>query len=450
MIQKNLRNFVNSLIFHYFFATFTLVSTINFSLEGILSDESYNEFNTTSTIFFTFELFFKLIGLGLLDYIRSKQNIIDLIITIYMIMYNLTNEIEIITSQIPSFRLVRAFVIFRAFKIFKGISFFDVIEYVIKKSFYSFFYIAMLILVFLIVLAMIGYQLFLYLLNDEQFTMSAKSFKGFFPSFMTVFDIMTLDNYSQIFYESWNKAENFYLIAFFVVIIFAGNMFLLNLFITVLLNGFEKLSQQEKEEQERESFVTFQTNYEEEDLNESSYNFSNNLSINSEFSSKKTPIVRTKSMNNEESLKPKKTISILNDMYGKIDEEISLFIFSKNNLIRRICFKMTNNKIFKILINFTIIFSVLYLAGLTFYPSIDKGIIGFWIKIIINSIMILESTALIINNGFIMRKKSYMRNIFNVIDLAVIFIFFLDVLTDVPESINVFYSFLSYFNFFNR
>lgn len=353
-----------------------------------------------------------------------------------MILYNLTDNIEILTTQIPSFRLLRAFIIFKAFKIFKGISFFDVIEYVIKQSFQSFLFIVVIIFVFLIVFSGIGFQIFGDLLKETDFTLSGKKFTSFFESIMTVFDIMTLDNYFNIFYASWNKTENFYLIFFFLAVIFVANMFLLNLFITILLNGFEKLYEKEEERNIHDTVHSF-TNDDMESLRESSFNLSsqsNQFTIPTEMSSKKN---QSKQIEDNKPV-TKKTVSVgVEDIYEKIEEEISLFIFTKDNRIRKICYAIVNNKYFKFLINSTILFSIMYMALLTFEPSIDEGNIGFVIKITINFILIIESTALIINYGLIMKSQSYMRNIFNIIDLIVILIFFLDVLSLAPKSLNV-------------
>jgi len=423
--------------FHYFFATFTFCSTINFSLEGILDDNTYNQFYEVSTIFFTIESALKLAGLGPLDYLRSKENVLDLIITIYMILYNLTDQINEITVKIPSFRMVRAFIIFRALKIFKGFSFFEVISFVMKKSFFSFLYITLLIFLFLFILSLVGFQIFYNLLTNPQFTTTAKTFNSLSESFMSVFDIMTLDNLFAVYYAGWNQSNNFYLTGFYVVIIFIGNMFLLNLFIALLLAGFGEITEQEEEANLKIGTInSIQSIYEEEDF--SNLNLSNNQSILSD-ATKKSPMKKTASLSskNEKKFSFQKSITFFDEDYEKIEEENSLFLFSKENFIRIMCYKLSNNVVFKTVINITIIFSIVYMALLTFNPTVDDEQIGVNIKITINSFMMCESTATIINHGFIMRKNSFMRNIFNIADLAVIIVFFLDTCTSLPNSINV-------------
>ena len=422
--------------FHYCFALFTLASTVNFSLEGILDDSTYNNFNIVSTIFFTFESSIKLTGLGPMDYLRSKQNDLDLAITIYMILYNLTDQITLITTKIPSFRMLRAFIIFRALKIFRGFSFFQVIEIVVKKSFFSFLYITLLIFLCIFVFSMLGYQLFFNLLNDDSFKTSAKSFNTLSQSFMSVFDMMTLDNFFQIYYTAWNESNNFYITGFFIALIFIVNMFLLNMFVTILLDGFDKITEEAKEENLRLGTAnSIQSMYDEEDF--SNYNLSQNQSILSDMSNKRSPLKNTLSTKNENKFGLQKSITFYDEEYDKIEEETSLFLFSKESIIRILSYKLSNNIIFTTTINLTIIFSIGYMALLTFYTSIDNQTLGFTIKIVINSFLICESLTTIINKGFIMRNNSFMRNVFNVCDLTVIVVFFLDTCTSAPDSINV-------------
>ena len=362
-----------------------------------------------------------------------------------------------ITEQIPSFRLLRAFIIFRAFKIFKGFSYFEVITYVVKESFYSFFYIALLIFLFLFVFSLLGLQMFFNLLNDSKFKTSSKSFNGLFESFMSVFDIMTLDNYSDIFVYSWNKTNNFYLTLFFIAIIFVANMFLLNLFITVLLDGFDKISQESKKDGLRaDKTHSMQSILEENDIGSASVrSFSKNQSNVSELSNnKKNHSRKSITTDNEDKNNPfksdlKKGITFYDEDFEKIEENYSLFIFSKTNFIRILCFKMKKNIIFKILIDVVIIFSIVYMALITFIPVANNSSIDFSVKLFINSILILEASAIIIIYGFIMRKKSFMRNIFNVADLTVLIVFILDVFTSAPESINVYRNTKNCFKYFN-
>lgn len=351
----------------------------------------------------------------------------------------MTNEIESLTEKIPSFRLWRAFIIFRAFKIFKGFQFFEIITYVVRRSFYSFFSITALIFSFLLVFSLVGLQLFNNLLNDEVFKTSAKSFNSQFESFMTVFNIMTLDNYSDIFYSSWNKTNNFYLTVFFILLVFIVNMFLLNLFITILLDGFDKIAQEQTEEFKKKNTFSLQSVYDEEDFN----NFSNGNSFVSDSNIKKKQSSYKKSLslsavNEDKTTKDitSKGITINEEELDKVEEETSLFLFSKINIIRIISIKLLKNRFFNLMINLTLTFSVAYMAFLTFVDYIDNEI-DFWVKITINSILIFESIVLIIKNGFIMSKNSYIRSFFNIVDSIVIIVFILDIFTSAPDSINV-------------
>lgn len=92
-----------------------IANTIVLALDGIVKDEiTLNAFNFAFTILFTVDMASKLIGMGIVDYVRDKMNIFDAIIVILSL-------IELIfigdgKSTLSAFRSVR---IFRAFRVLR-------------------------------------------------------------------------------------------------------------------------------------------------------------------------------------------------------------------------------------------------------------------------------------------------------------------------------------------
>lgn len=109
---------------------------------------------------------------------------------------------------------------------------------VIAKSYKSFIYISILLLVFVIIFSLLGMSLF-----GGKFNYSDGLPRGNYDSIgiacITVFQLLTMENWISVFFDSIRSDINKYLISIYYVIwIFIGNFILLNLFLAILLDSF--------------------------------------------------------------------------------------------------------------------------------------------------------------------------------------------------------------------
>jgi len=126
----------------------------------------------------------------------------------------------------------------------------QVIISVIQRSFSSFTYIALLLFVFIFIYALLGMQLF-----GGQFDFEDGKPRGnydeFNVAFVTVFQILTMENWQLVMYDSMRSPLGAIVpVIFYISWIFIGNYILLNLFLAILIDAF--LSEDEEFEQSEE------------------------------------------------------------------------------------------------------------------------------------------------------------------------------------------------------
>lgn len=162
---------------------------------------------------------------------------------------NLIEFIFIEQNFLLVFRYIRfltAFKILRLARLFYEIKFLDFLFSIISRSLSSFIYLALLFLLLDFIYALVGMQLFGGLLNRHDPNYNTFNFDTFWVAFLTVFDIVTLDNWITIISLLYNSEKtpivtNLYVISW----IFLGNFALFNLFLAILLDGFTQSLEEE-------------------------------------------------------------------------------------------------------------------------------------------------------------------------------------------------------------
>lgn len=189
--------------FDYFIMLCVILNTLILALDGLVSaedEEALDDFNLIFTIIFTVDMGLKLIGMGVVDYIRDTMNIFDGVIVILSLV-----ELAITTgkkkSAISAFRSVRIFRTFRVLrvtKLIRSLRYMQIIIEVIVKSISSFFYIFMLLILFNYIYALLGMQAF-----GGKFTFDdapRMNFDDFERSFMAVYQVMTMENWTDLLF----------------------------------------------------------------------------------------------------------------------------------------------------------------------------------------------------------------------------------------------------------
>jgi voltage-dependent calcium channel L type alpha-1D len=258
--RQKISNLVQSKLFTTFMMVCIALNVLIMSTEYYGMTDVHLKFIDYSNIFFTgvfiLELFLKLIGLGFKEYIKDWYNILDIILVTIGIIE------MIVTIQTPEGQASGVLKGFRLFRVFRFAKWWKALDHMMKnlyKSLNSIIYLLLLMGLILFIYSLIGVQFFKDQFVDEQGKQARANFDSLYWSFITVFQILTGENWNQVMgigYHSvgWGS------VIYFVSLLIIGNYILLNLFLAILLQHFdfdskglsENILESEKDKKRRE------------------------------------------------------------------------------------------------------------------------------------------------------------------------------------------------------
>ena len=184
---------------------------------------------------FLFEMIMKLLGLGWKGYAHEIMNIFDAFIV-------MTGWIEItissLGSHIPGLLILRAFRMLRVFKLARKWKTLRVMLLKLIKSMKSISYLGLLMLIIMFIYTLLGKQLFKDAMDDGTGNNPRSNFDNLFWAFVTVFTLITAQNWNTIMYNSVGVTNVLYAF-FYVSFMIIGTSILLNLFLAILIDQFE-------------------------------------------------------------------------------------------------------------------------------------------------------------------------------------------------------------------
>eukprot|EP00854_Cymbomonas_tetramitiformis_P005080 gene5080-6184_t len=192
-------------------------------LESFLYNSNY-----VLTIMFTVELVLKLLGLGL-AYFFDAFNVFDFVI----VMLSLP-ELLIAGGAGVSLTAFRSFRVLRVFKVFKYSPALAKVVAALLSSLASFLSIGVLLSLFIAVFAIIGLHVF----GELGALDSGTSFTNIWKSTVTVFQLLTLDNWNEVMMnvvDLTNWGSSLYFVAWVII----GNYIFLSLFLAVVMDAFD-------------------------------------------------------------------------------------------------------------------------------------------------------------------------------------------------------------------
>jgi len=182
---------VKSALFDNFMTFCVLLNTVILALDryGIseTTESILSTFNTVFTYIFIVEMGLKLLGVGVVKYLKDRMNYLDGAVVILSII-----EMAFLSGgagAISAFRTVRIFRTFRVLRVarlLRAMQSMQVIIGVLMKSMNSFIYLAFLLLLFIFIYALLGMQIFGGNFDFEDEPPRA-NFDSFSAAFITVF-----------------------------------------------------------------------------------------------------------------------------------------------------------------------------------------------------------------------------------------------------------------------
>ena len=225
----------------------TLTLTIEHHGQPPLLDDILRICNYIFTGLFLMEMVLKIAGFSFRGYIGDRFNIFDGLIAMISLFEVLISSGAGFLSATRIFRLARIFRMVRVFRVMKIVRYLESFQRlmgVVKKSIHSILYISALMLIFIFMYAMLGFHIFrdkFRFPEDVEYDLPEiprANFENLFWSFVTVFQILTLEEWVNIMYDGV-RATNLFSILYFVSFVVIGVYCLLNMFLAIVLQNFE-------------------------------------------------------------------------------------------------------------------------------------------------------------------------------------------------------------------
>ena len=203
---------VNTKLFNHILTACVILNTIVLAIDhyGISQDleSALSIFNLIFTITFVIEMALKLLGLGIIEYCQDTMNLFDGVIVILSLFELFIFEDK--GASISAFRTVR---ILRIARLFRHLEYMSKLLEVISLSLSTSIYIALLLFLFTFIFALLGMQIFGNKFEDGA---SRANFDNFHWAFVTVFQLLTMENWQDILYDAIRSDVGYFSSFFFI------------------------------------------------------------------------------------------------------------------------------------------------------------------------------------------------------------------------------------------
>mmetsp|Transcript_48070 Transcript_48070/g.150839 ORF Transcript_48070/g.150839 Transcript_48070/m.150839 type:complete len:799 (-) Transcript_48070:45-2441(-) len=205
------------------------------------TDEVFAILDVLFTIFFTIELLINMFSTFFWEFISSRWNWFDMCVV-------LISLISVFINNLPGANVLRLLRCFRVFRLFNRIKSLKMVLLALTASIPPMVNAFALVCLVIAIYSIVAVQFF----KQQQ----PELFGDFFTSMFTMFQVMTLDNWSDIVRALWLQTnQEFGVACFFCSFQLIATMVLLNVVIAVLLDNFSDASREEAiQEQSQFSF----------------------------------------------------------------------------------------------------------------------------------------------------------------------------------------------------
>ncbi len=306
-----------------------------------------------------------------------------------------------IAAGSSSFSIFRSLRLFRVFKMAKNWKSLQSLLRTMISSVKEIGNFAVLLLLFMFIYSLVGMQLLsnrLHFSPDSGATIGItedgydtamiprSNFDSFSWSMVTVFQILTGENWNVIMYDGW-RTRGTIAVAYIISLIIVGVFIVMNLFLAILLKKFE----------ESGDFVD------------------------------EVKIERTVKLKEEQEANPAKRPSVIQILWAKL---------TKHNFLRKYCFRAVESSWFEIGITMLIFSSSLCLAldNPLLDPDSTRVISLRYCDFVFTMLFIAEMVIKILAYGLIFEQTAYLRNSWNVLDFIIVMVSILNLANIGPGS----------------
>ena len=146
-----------------------------------------------------------------------------------------------IFKDLKVLRVLRTLRTLRINRLLRSLSYLFYILDVISRTIGQFIYIFLLIIIFILIYSLLGMNLYRQKFNQFPQWKYRNNFDNIYSAFITVFQIMTLEKWQEILFLAMRSdVPSILTVVYLISWIFMGNYVLLNLFLAILFDGFNK------------------------------------------------------------------------------------------------------------------------------------------------------------------------------------------------------------------
>lgn len=408
-----MKRFVFSKSFEKFLILVVVFNTIILSLDGLFTDPSilniFHVLNTFFAIVFLVEMIVKIMALSLQGYFYDISNKFDSLVAIISII-EVTLDANDVSQK--TIKILRIFRIIRVIRLLRSLKFMKMIIEVLSKTLTSFLYIALLLILFLFIYALLGMKLF-----GDEFNFPNKVYRQNFDSyqeaFLSVFQILSRSYWFYFLYLMFRSAINNFISSIYLISwIFVGNFVFLNLFLAIILDGFHQAQLEEEVEPELPDENEIEE-IKDENLNNGLFN-----------SIEVKRIMRFKSMQSYDPLREKNE----NELFKEVYCESSFYFFRKTNKFRIFLYKIIKSSRFEQFILILIVLNTVKMIVDTYIDESNLATSEIFDEMFTFAFL-FETIVKSISLGFCLDKGSYLRDSWNALDFIIVVSSLIDTFT---------------------
>jgi len=251
--------------------TNTLTLAMNKHPMSVELNDNLEIVNFVLTIIFTLETIVKLVGLGVKLWNEDRFNQFDgFIVLVSLIELGvgppafLTGAVSDPNEEGGALSALRTFRLFRVFKLARSWTSLQNLLLTIAKTMDEIGNFSVLLGLFMYIYALVGMQFFAYKFrfDDDGYAVDRfdpgyldaelprAHFDDLLWSLVTIFQILTGENWNTVMYDGW-RATGWFAVFYFVSLVVLGSFIVLNLFLAILLGNFEGGDDDDEEEEKK-------------------------------------------------------------------------------------------------------------------------------------------------------------------------------------------------------
>ncbi|CAD8120846.1 unnamed protein product [Paramecium sonneborni] len=426
MSQKYAYLTVTSRFSQFFFDLVILNNFTFLSLQGIVDINIISVVEDISTMFLCCELMMRFFGFKLKDLIRSPDLILQsTIVIINFFEFTMSDYMTTFLNE-QNLRLIRGTKCLLFYRCLKYNKMAITIGHIASMTFDQYIYLAFLMFLVIFMYALTGMEMFVGKFDQNDSLGQLHSYENIFKSFMTIFNIMTNDDWYGVYVIGSDINFTFSIIYSFSLVLIL-NYLTYGLVMAVLLDGFGKYLDQPIEEIQNE----IQKNINEQ-LQHITQN-SDEIQMQLMESIQEQPVMTNKNIQNDETNKNKpnliynliKSIKQINrklllrtpQLYEGIECESSLFFFEKDNIFRIALTHLTTSMVYIYIMDIITYLSIIAFILKTYNDyEVDSETYPDTLQFSCNIIQLADTIFNIIAKGLFMDQGSYLVSTFQVLD----------------------------------